>query len=147
MEALKLHEEPKPLSKVRQELIVDFFDTYLESFGEKCTEPFLKCLGTLKKTFEMTDEETGEIYITYPDREEWKSELHKFFYKSKDNWYRMNNRCTFFTFVKNYGRYNHHLPPKQEIPLKTKPNVKQTRVLIYCTDCKKNHYSDTPCAT
>jgi len=90
-------------------------------------------------------DDDGEIYITYPDRKEWNEELLKFFYKSKENWYRVNNRLTFFTFVKNYGRYNHHLPKVQEIPLKVKPSVKQTRVMIYCSDCKKNHYSDEKC--
>ena len=131
--------EPKPLSVVRQELVLDYLYAYKTEFGEKCTEPFVKCLGTLRGTFEGTDEETGEIYITYPDREEWREELKKFFYKSKENWYRLNNRCTFFTFCKNYGRYNHHIPPKEEAKA-----VKRVTG-YYCKGCKTNHPFDHYC--
>ena len=153
MEALKLFEEPTPepkksdepksLSAIRRELVIDYYETYLNEMGEKCTETFVKCLGSLRSIFEGEDE--GELIICYPTREEWNEELRKFFYKSKENWYRANNRMTFYTFCKNYGRYNHHLPKKQEVPLKTTGQVKQTRVMFYCSDCKKNHYSDEIC--
>lgn len=135
-------EPEKTLPQIRREMILDFYATYLNEMGEKCTEPFVKCLGTLRATFEAKDED-GEIYITYPDRKEWNDELRKFFYRSKDNWYRLNNRLTFFTFVKNYGRYNHHLPKVAEPqPLKIKPVVKETILKISCSKCGKQFMSN-----
>jgi len=130
-------EEPKPLSKVRQELVLDYYATYLNEMGEKCPETFVKCLGSLRSIFEGKDDD--EIIICYPSRQEWNEELRKFFYKSKENWYRLNNRITFHTFCKNYGRYNHHVP-KQQTPVAPKVTyqVKETAILIRCTKCNKN---------
>lgn len=102
-------QEQKPLSKVRQELVISFFNGYKNAFGEKCLEPFPKCLGIVKNTFETIDKETGEIFICYPDIEEWNNEQKKFFKKSPNNWYRINNKCTFYSFCNNYGRFNHHI--------------------------------------
>lgn len=138
-------EEPKPLSKVRQELVLDYYATYLNEMGEKCPETFVKCLGSLRSIFEGKDDD--EIIICYPTRQEWNEELRKFFYKSKENWYRLNNRITFYTFCKNYGRYNHHIPPKPSAPItqKVTQQVKQTAILIHCSNCGKNHRADEYC--
>ena len=139
-------EQPKPLSKVRQEFILSYYAEYHKELGKKCPETFVKCLGSLKTVFEGLDEDTGEIILCYPTQEEWNEELHKFFYRSKDNWYRNNNRNTFYTFCKNYGRYDHHIPPVQQAPTQYKSaTVKLTRVMIACSDCGKNHYSDEYC--
>jgi hypothetical protein len=102
-------QEQKPITKVRQEFVLSFYSEYKNVFGEKCLEPFPKCLGIVKSTFETIDKETGEIFICYPDIEEWKRELRKFFMKSPNNWYRINNKCTFYSFCNNYGRFNHHV--------------------------------------
>lgn len=150
MTELKLvpNDEEKPMnySLLRREFILNYYAEYLKEMNKKCPETFVKCLGSLKSIFEGLDEDTGEIILCYPTLDEWNEELKKFFFKSKENWYRNNNRLTFYTFCKNYGRYDHHIPPKPEpMTYKTKPAIKQTRVLIACSSCGKNHYSDEYC--
>ena len=142
------NEESKPInySLIRRDFIINYFDEYAKEMNRKCPESFVKCIGSLKSVFEGIDEDTGEILLCYPTINEWNEELKKFFYRSKENWYRNNNRLTFYTFCKNYGRYDHHIPKAPEpMQYKVKPTVKVSRVYIACSDCGSNHWSDEQC--
>jgi hypothetical protein len=98
---------PKTSGQIRKELSDIWFQLYLEEFKEKYKEPFVKCMGILRQNFEA--EEEGELLIGYPGLDEWTREIKKFFYQSPENWFRKNNKCTFFLFCKHYGRFDHHI--------------------------------------
>lgn len=137
-------EQPKPLSVIRQELTRDWFDFYLAEFGRKCNEPFGRCLGYVKSAFEGVDEESGELWIEYPSREDWRAEIRKFFAKSPNNWYRNEGRCTLYSFTKNYGRFDHHViaPNPTAIPYDNcqycGQKVKRTQMTSHYYVCTKN---------
>lgn len=143
-------EEPKKLNwkLERANLIYKVFE---EVKGTKLKVPYGMVMGLLTKISECLpteqnnfsgwgwlNEETGVVEFDIPPIEDFEAQYRGFL----SNEYAKKANYTLSLFFKQYGNYE---IVKENIPLKTKPQIKQSRVRIYCSDCKRNHYSDEPC--
>lgn len=151
MEALRLV-PPEPKKKhwklERADAIYRIFE---EAKGVKLKVPYGMVMGMLTKISECVpseknnyngwgwvDEETGEVNFEIPAIEDFEAQYRGFL----NNEYAKKTNYPLGLFFKQYGTFE---TVQEKVPLKTKPNVKQTRVMFYCSDCKRNHYSDEVC--
>ena len=153
MEALRLFEEmPKKEKKInwKQERANLIYGVYNEVVGTKLKVPYGMVMGLLTRIAENvpTEEngyygwawvdEQGEIQFEIPPIEEFEAQYRGFL----NNEFARKCNYSLSLFFKQYGNFE---VAKEKVPLKVKPQVKQTRVMIHCSDCKKNHYSDEFC--
>ena len=154
MEALKLFEEPTPEPKKKHwklERADAIYRIFEEVTGSRMKVPYGVVMGMLTKISECIptednkwtgwgylNEETGAIEFDIPPMDEFESQYRSFF----TNEFAKKANYPLGLFFKQYGTFEQ---VKEKIPLKVKPQVKQTRVMFYCSDCKKNHYSDELC--
>lgn len=153
MEELRLVEiQPEPKKKhwklERTDAILRIFE---EVKGVKYKFPYGMIVGMLSKFSQCVpseannfsgwgwvDEETGEVKFEIPPIEEFESQFRGFL----NNAYAKNANYPLTLFFKQYGSFE---VVTEKVPLKVKAVVKQTRVMIHCSDCKRNHYSDEVC--
>jgi len=148
MEALKLLEEseqPKQQKQVnwkiaRCNLLYQVFE---EVKGTKLKTPYGMVMGLLTKISECVPseqnkyhgwawtDENGEIQFEIPPIEDFEAQFRGFL----DNEYAKKANYSLPLFFMQYGNYE---VVKEKIPLKVKPVVKETAILIRCTKCNKN---------
>jgi len=143
------HEEPKKLNW-KKEYVNALYRIFEEEKKQRLKVPYGALMGYITKISESVPsdknnfygwawvEGSGEIIFEYPPIEEWENQFRAFLsndFASKAN-YPMP------LFFKQYGNFE---IIKEPVPLKTKPAVKKSRVKIYCSNCKSNHWSDERC--
>jgi len=143
MEDLKLLEtEPKKINW-KKERVNLFLAEFENATGKRCPVgyPILMRLITVysEEQWSYPSEESGEIEFAIPPMDEWEEQVKGFF---KDEW-ASNCGYHFSYLLKQYGRFVKFT--QKPIPLKTKPQIKTTRVRIHCSNCNKDHWSDERC--
>ena len=151
MTELRLMEtEPKKLHWKKQ-YSNSIYRIWEEEKGSKYKMPYGAVIGQLSKVIEtvpdennnyygwgVLNEETGVIEFEIPPIEDFESQYRAFL----NNGYAKTCNYALSLFFKCYGTYE---VIQEKVPLKVKPVVKATRVMIFCSDCKQNHYSDEKC--
>lgn len=146
-QALRLFEEPTPEPKKKNwklercDLIYRVFE---EVKGTKLKVPYGMVMGLLSKISECLptednnysgwgwlNEETGVVEFQIPPIEDFEAQYRGFL----TNEYAKKANYSLPLFFKQYGNYE---VIQEKIPLKVKPVVKETAILIRCTKCNKN---------
>lgn len=87
--------DPRPV-------LIDLFNKkYRAEIGEDNPFPFANCMRAMQH-FRYTDEDTGEVFTSYPAEDAWKKELDGFF---QDDFARDNRSFHFTYFIKQFGSF------------------------------------------
>lgn len=94
---------PKPERKPNpRAVLIDLFNKkYKAEIGEDNPFPFSVCMNAMLH-FRYVDEDTGEVFTTYPTEEAWTKELDGFF---RDEFARTNRGYHFTYFIKQFGSF------------------------------------------
>ena len=99
---LKLVEPKAPPKPNPRAVLIDLFNKKYEAeLGEENPFPFANCMKAMLH-FRYVDEDTGEVFTTYPNEDAWKKELDGFF---KDEFAKTNRGFHFTYFIKQFGSF------------------------------------------
>lgn len=106
MTPLKLvpKKEPKPNPRA---ILIDLFNKKYEAeLGESNPFTFAQCMKAMLH-FRYIDEDTGEVFTTYPAEDAWAKELDGFF---RDDFARDERHFHFTYFIKQFGSFAKRSP-------------------------------------
>ena len=133
----------------KQVLANSLYRIYEETTGRKLKVPYGMAIGLISRCSESVPSEENKYYgwawidddgviqMEIPSVEDFEAQYRAFL----KNEFAKTTNYSLPLFFKQFGNYE----TVKEIPLKVKPPSNVTRVMIHCSSCGKNHYSDMDC--